>query len=190
MARSAAEMRPPAEDSDTPTGCRRRVGSEAAARPRGARSVTPPTGQQPRRLGCGKIAPLTSPHPRGGRPGGAREEEPSRGKMTTLRAEDAHSFGAYRPAPAGKPKAGIVVIQEIFGVNSHIKKVTDGFAADGYVVLAPAIFDRAERGFESGYTPEDLARGRAIRGKIDINDMIQDLRAAVASLAAEGGTGC
>ena len=112
------------------------------------------------------------------------------GQMITLKAEDGHSFGAYRAAPDGKPKAGIVVIQEIFGVNSHIKKVTDGFAADGYVALAPAIFDRAERGFESGYTPEDIDRGRAIRGKIDINDMIKDIRVAVASLAAEGVKVC
>ena len=108
------------------------------------------------------------------------------GQMITLKAEDGHSFGAHRAAPAGKPKAGIVVIQEIFGVNSHIKKVTDGFAADGYVALAPAIFDRAERGFESGYAPEDIDRGRAIRGKIDIMDMIKDIRAAVGSLKGEG----
>ena len=108
------------------------------------------------------------------------------GQMITLKAEDGHSFGAYRAAPAGKPKVGIVVIQEIFGVNSHIKKVTDGFAAEGYVALAPAIFDRAERGFESGYAPEDIDRGRAIRGKIDIMDMIKDIRAAVASLNGEG----
>jgi carboxymethylenebutenolidase len=108
------------------------------------------------------------------------------GQMITLKAEDGHSFGAYRATPAGKPQAGIVVIQEIFGVNSHIKKVTDGFAADGYVALAPAIFDRAERGFESGYAPEDIDRGRAIRGKIDIMDMIKDIRAAVASLKGEG----
>lgn len=108
------------------------------------------------------------------------------GQMITLKAEDGHSFGAYRAVPAGEPKAGLVVIQEIFGVNSHIKKVTDGFAADGYVALAPAIFDRAERGFESGYAPEDIDRGRAIRGKIDIMDMIKDIRAAVASLKGEG----
>jgi carboxymethylenebutenolidase len=108
------------------------------------------------------------------------------GQMITLKAEDGHSFGAYRAAPTGKPKAGIVVIQEIFGVNSHIRKVTDGFAADGYVALAPAIFDRAERGFESGYAPEDIDRGRAIRGKIDIMDMIKDIRAAVGSLKGEG----
>jgi carboxymethylenebutenolidase len=89
------------------------------------------------------------------------------GQAITLTAEDGHSFSAYRVAPTGKPKAGIVVIQEIFGVNSHIKKVSDGFAADGYA-------------------PEDIDRGRAVRGKIDINDMIKDIRAAVGALKAEG----
>jgi carboxymethylenebutenolidase len=108
------------------------------------------------------------------------------GQMITLTAEDGHSFGAYRAAPAGKPKAGLVVIQEIFGVNHHIKNVTDGFAADGYVALAPAIFDRAEPGFETGYQPADIERGRAVRGKIDIGDMIKDVRAAVGALKAEG----
>jgi carboxymethylenebutenolidase len=108
------------------------------------------------------------------------------GQMITLKAEDGHSFGGYRAAPAGKPKAGIVVIQEIFGVNHHIKNVTDGFAADGYVALAPAIFDRAEPGFETGYQPADIERGRAVRGKIDIGDMVKDVRAAVGALKAEG----
>ena len=108
------------------------------------------------------------------------------GQMVTLKAEDGHSFGAYRAAPAGKPKAGLVVIQEIFGVNSHIRNLSDGFAADGYVALAPAIFDRAEPGFETGYQPADIERGRAVRGKIDIGDMVKDIRAAVGALKAEG----
>ena len=108
------------------------------------------------------------------------------GQTVTLKAEDGHSFSGYRAAPVGKPKAGLVIIQEIFGVNSHIKRVSDGFAADGYVALAPAIFDRAERGFDTGYQPADIERGRGVRGKIDINDMVKDIRAAVRSLAAEG----
>jgi len=108
------------------------------------------------------------------------------GQMVTLKAEDGHSLGAYRAAPAGKPKAGLVIIQEIFGVNHHIKNVSDGFAADGYVALAPAIFDRAEPGFETGYQPVDIERGRAVRGKIDIGDMVKDIRAAVGALKAEG----
>ena len=108
------------------------------------------------------------------------------GQMVKLTAEDSHSLDAYRAAPAGKPKGGIVVIQEIFGVNHHIRNVADGFAKDGYVALAPAIFDRAERGFESGYQPADIDRGREIRGKIDINDMVKDIRAAVKALQGEG----
>jgi len=108
------------------------------------------------------------------------------GTTVTLTAEDGHAFSAYRAAPKGTPKGGLVVIQEIFGVNHHIRNVSDGFANDGYVALAPAIFDRAERGFETGYQPADIERGRGIRGKIDITDMVKDIRAAVGALAAEG----
>ena len=73
------------------------------------------------------------------------------GKMIELKAADGHTLSAYRADPAGKPRGGIVVIQEIFGVNSHIRSVADGFARDGYRVLAPALFDRVERGVEMGY---------------------------------------
>ena len=62
------------------------------------------------------------------------------------------------------PRGGIVVAQEIFGVNSHIRSVCDGFAADGYVAIAPALFDRYERGVDMGYTPEDIARGPRAQG--------------------------
>jgi len=96
------------------------------------------------------------------------------GEMVSLTAEDGHKFAAYRAAPKGAPKGGLVIIQEIFGVNHHIRNVTDSFAAEGYVALAPAIFDRAERGFETGYKPEDIELGR------------KDIRAAVKSLAGEG----
>src|SRR2546427_5950336 len=108
------------------------------------------------------------------------------GEMVSLTAEAGHKFAAYRAAPKGAPKGGLVIIQEIFGVNHHIRNVTDSFAAEGYVALAPAIFDRAERGFETGYKPEDIELGRGIRGKIDMNDMVKDIRAAVKSLAGEG----
>ena len=67
------------------------------------------------------------------------------GKSVTLTAEDSHRLAGYRAEPPGKPRAGVVVIQEIFGVNQHIRKMTDGFAADGYLSLAPAIFDRVQR---------------------------------------------
>jgi carboxymethylenebutenolidase len=108
------------------------------------------------------------------------------GEMVTLTAGDGHTLSAYRAAPEGRPRGGLVVIQEIFGVNSHIKSVADGFAADGYVALAPAVFDRVERGVALGYGQEDIARGRALRDKVGWEQMIMDVKAAVAALEREG----
>ena len=83
------------------------------------------------------------------------------GKHFTLTAADSHQLGAYRADPAGKPKGGIVVIQEIFGVNQHIRAVCDRFAKEGYVAIAPALFDRTQKDFQSGYTPPEIEIGRA-----------------------------
>ena len=108
------------------------------------------------------------------------------GQMIQLTADDGHRLSAYRAAPSGTPKAGLVVVQEIFGVNHHIQNVCDRFAADGYVALAPAIFDRVEPGITLGYAADDIERGRSIRGKVDIADMVRDVKAAVDALKAEG----
>ena len=81
------------------------------------------------------------------------------GQTVTLIASDGHSLSAYRADPDGTPKGGLVVIQEIFGVNAHIKEVCDGFAAEGYVAIAPALFDRIKPSIELGYTEEDLGEG-------------------------------
>ncbi len=108
------------------------------------------------------------------------------GETITLKAEDGHTLGGYRGAPTGAPRGGLVIVQEIFGVNSHIKRVCDGFAADGYVALAPAIFDRAEPGFATGYRPEDIEHGRSVRSKVSLEDMVKDVRAAVRALASQG----
>src|SRR5438094_10303206 len=108
------------------------------------------------------------------------------GEIVALSAEDGHTLAAYRATPQGKARGGLVIVQEIFGVNSHIRRVTDGFAADGYVALAPAIFDRAEPGFAVGYKQEDIELGRAVRAKIPIDDCVKDVRAAVQALRAEG----
>ena len=108
------------------------------------------------------------------------------GQMTTLTAEDGFRLAAYRADPASKPTRGLVVIQEIFGVNNHMKRVTDGFAADGYAAISPAIFDRAERDFDTGYSPQDIERGRAVRGKCDLDQMVMDIKAAVQVLRGEG----
>jgi carboxymethylenebutenolidase len=87
------------------------------------------------------------------------------GQLIQLTADDGHRLSAYRAASSGTPKAGLVVVQEIFGVNHHIQNVCDRFAADGYVALAPAIFDRVEPGITLGYTADDIERGRSIRGR-------------------------
>ena len=79
------------------------------------------------------------------------------GKQFKLTTTDKHSLGAYRADPAGTPKGGMVVVQEIFGVNHHIRAVCDRLAALGYVAVAPAVFDRFVRDFECGYTPDEIA---------------------------------
>jgi carboxymethylenebutenolidase len=111
------------------------------------------------------------------------------GKMIDLTASDGHKLTAYRADPSGKPRGGIVVIQEIFGVNSHIKQVADGYAADGYVAIAPSMFDRVQKNVDLGYTPDDIAKGREIRGKV-ANDMaVKDAEAAVKAAASAGKVG-
>src|SRR5260221_4279436 len=92
------------------------------------------------------------------------------GKMIELTASDGHKFAAWRADPVGKPRGGIVVIQEIFGLNSHVKSVADGYATDGYLAIAPAMFDRLQRGFAVGYQAGDIAKGREVRGKV-ANDL-------------------
>jgi carboxymethylenebutenolidase len=88
------------------------------------------------------------------------------GEMITLTAADGHEFDAYKATPAGTPKGGICVIQEIFGANAHIKEVADGYAADGYLAIAPALYDRAESGVDLGYTAEDMQAGRDFRATV------------------------
>ncbi len=108
--------------------------------------------------------------------------------MSTLTAADGHSFDAYEVKPDGAV-ASIVVIQEIFGVNAHIRSVADGFAADGYHVIAPAVFDRIERGVELGYTAEGVADGRDLAGKLDMGTTMADVNAAIAAVAGTGPVG-
>jgi carboxymethylenebutenolidase len=111
------------------------------------------------------------------------------GKMIELTASDGHKLAAYRADPAGKARGGIVVIQEIFGVNSHIKQVADGFAADGYLAIAPALFDRVQRGVDLGYTPQDIAAGREIRGKVANDGALKDAAAAIKAASGAGKVG-
>jgi len=108
------------------------------------------------------------------------------GEMITLTAEDGHTLDAYKAVPNGAPKGGIVVIQEIFGVNSHIRSDSDKFARAGYLAIAPAMFDRLEKNVDLGYDEAGIAHGRGLMGKMDFDTALMDVRAA-ADAAAEGG---
>ena len=106
-----------------------------------------------------------------------------------LTASDGFQLGAYRADPAGPAKAAVVVIQEIFGVNSHIRAVCDRFAAKGYVAIAPAIFDRIEPNFQSGYSPEEVAVARKFVTAPDFDAFLRDTQAAVDAAAPAGPVG-
>lgn len=106
--------------------------------------------------------------------------------LETLAASDGHAFSAYRALPEGPRKGGVVLIQEIFGVNGHIQSVADGYAALGYEVLAPALFDRLERGVVLGYGEADVVRGRALRTQLGWDLPFLDLGACVQDLSARG----
>jgi carboxymethylenebutenolidase len=111
------------------------------------------------------------------------------GQMVNLTASDGFKLSAYRAEPAGKPRGGLVVIQEIFGVNSHVRDVSDGFAKDGYLVIAPALFDRAERNVDLGYTPADVSQGVALKAKCPIDKVLLDVSAAIDAVKSAGKVG-
>jgi len=103
------------------------------------------------------------------------------GQMIELAAADGHRFAAYRAGPENA-RAGLLVIQEIFGVNRHMRQVADRFASAGYAVISPALFDRAAPGVELGYQPEDAQTGVALRAKIALEDTLKDITAAAKAL--------
>ncbi len=108
------------------------------------------------------------------------------GENVALIAGDGHELAAYVARPAGQPKAGLVIVQEIFGVNVHIRGVADAYAADGYLAVAPALFDRIRPGIELGYSSEEVTEGRALRPQIAWNAALHDIAASI-ELAREGG---
>jgi carboxymethylenebutenolidase len=111
------------------------------------------------------------------------------GEFTTLMARDGHEFQAWLAAPPGRPRGALLVIQEIFGVNAHIRAVTDGFAAEGYTAIAPALFDRVRRGIELGYTPKDMQEGAGYRAQLTADNTLRDLAAALAVVRRSGRAG-
>jgi carboxymethylenebutenolidase len=101
------------------------------------------------------------------------------GEFTTLMARDGHEFNAWLAAPKGPARGAVVIAQEIFGVNKHIRSVTDGFAAEGYVAIAPCLYDRVRRGIELGYSEPEVQEGRGYRLTIPKEKTLLDLAASI-----------
>ncbi|HLY92793.1 MAG TPA: dienelactone hydrolase family protein [Candidatus Angelobacter sp.] len=109
------------------------------------------------------------------------------GTNVHLNASDGHQLSAYHTAPGRGTQASVVVIQEIFGVNSHIHSVADDFAAQGYHAIAPALFDRVEPDVELGYSPADTQRGMGMAMKIGMDNALKDVAAAIDYARSELG---
>ena len=107
----------------------------------------------------------------------------------TLTASDGHQLGAYRADPQAAARGAIVVVQEIFGVNTHIRSICDRLAALGYVAIAPAIFDRTEPDFQSGYSADEVDRARAFIANADWDAFVRDTNAAREAVADIGTVG-
>lgn len=118
------------------------------------------------------------------------------GQFIELKAADGFTFPAYVAQPTGKRRGGVVVLQEIFGVNAHIRAVTDGYAAAGYLAVAPATFHRVKPGVELGYQPDDMSAGMALKATVEALGMnpsapgvLQDIQAAIHHAAQAGKVG-
>ena len=110
------------------------------------------------------------------------------GEWITVTAEDGHACRAWLAQPVGEAKGVVVVMQEIFGVNDHIRRDTDKFAGHGYAAVAPAVFDRVEAGVELDYDEEGFAKGRSVVGELGWDGPLRDVRAA--AQAAAGAADC
>src|SRR2546423_12043698 len=111
------------------------------------------------------------------------------GKQFSLTSNDKFQLGAYRADPSGPAKGGIVVIQEIFGVNHHIRAVCDRLAGEGYAAVAPALFDRQTKDYQSGYTPDEIANSRKFVANPNWEAMMKDTQAAIDDLKSAGPVG-
>jgi carboxymethylenebutenolidase len=111
------------------------------------------------------------------------------GQQINLNTSGMQCIGAYLAKPAGAARGGIVVVQEIFGVNEHIRAVADGFAAQGYMAIAPAFFDHVETGVELAYDDSSFQRGRALVGEIPFDRALEDVASAADSIKSSGRIG-
>ena len=111
------------------------------------------------------------------------------GQDIKLTASDGFKLGGYRADPSGPAKGALVVIQEIFGVNHHIRSVCDRLAAEGYVAIAPSIFDRSQPNFQCGYSPDEVANARKFIASPDWPAMLRDAQAAIDAVKNVGPVG-
>ena len=109
-------------------------------------------------------------------------------ELLKIKAKDNHQFSAYISQPSGKPKAGIVIIQEIFGVNSHIRELTDLYASKGYLCIAPSLFDRIEKNITLNYDEIGISKGRNLKELCDKN-ALKDIEASVSVVCSAGQVG-
>lgn len=110
-------------------------------------------------------------------------------KIVQLEASDGHTLDAYVAEPTGTPTALVIVIQEVFGVNVHIRSVADGYARHGYLAIAPALFDRVQRHYESGYTQPEIAKGIELMNASSWDKALLDVEAAKAYGGLKGKPG-
>ena len=108
---------------------------------------------------------------------------------TRLMARDGHEFNAWLAAPTGAPRGAVVVLQEIFGVNAHVRAVTESFAAEGYLAIAPALFDRIRRDISLGYTPAEIEEGRGYMMQLPQEKVSLDIAAYIAVVKHAGRVG-
>ena len=113
------------------------------------------------------------------------------GQNISLMSLDGFEFEAYRCEAEGDVRGGVIVVQEIFGVNEHIRDITERFAALGYTAIAPALYDRWNKGFMGGYNADDIAVGRELKTKAnaDLDTVMMDVKVTRDHLATFGKTG-
>ena len=113
------------------------------------------------------------------------------GHDTKLTSADGFEFDAYYCEATGETRGGVIVVQEIFGVNDHIRDVTERFAAVGYTAIAPALYDRWHLSFNGGYNGDDMAVGRDLKAQAnaELEKVMMDVEAARDKLAALGKVG-
>ncbi len=111
------------------------------------------------------------------------------GEFINIGTSGTQCIGAYRAMPVGRPKGGIVVVQEIFGVNAHIRSVVDRYAAAGYTAIAPAVFDHLESGVELGYDEAGMKKGIALVGELGFDRALADVASAAEAIGSAGRIG-